>query len=61
VAADPSGDPAARRELTTVADTRAVRLDLGSSDVVIEVVDHPGDSLALEDGASLIQHIRFGS
>jgi len=47
--------------LTTVADTRAVRLDLGSSDVVIEVVDHPGDSLALEDGASLIQHIRFGS
>jgi hypothetical protein len=26
--------------LTTVADTRAVRLDLGSSDVVIEVVDY---------------------
>jgi hypothetical protein len=41
--------------------TRLYLLDQGSSNIVIEVVDHPGDPLGLKDYAALINDIRFGS
>lgn len=41
--------------------TRLYLLDLGSSNVVIEVVDHPGDDLALKDYEAIIQDLEFGS
>jgi len=41
--------------------TRLYLLDLGSSNVVIEVVDRPGDDLALEDYKAIIQDLEFDS
>ena len=41
--------------------TRLYLLDLQSSNVVIEVVDHPGDDLGLGEYEAIIEDLRFGS
>ena len=41
--------------------TRLSLLDLGTSNVVIEVVDHPGDDLGLKEYEEIIEELHFAS